>query len=48
VVTGGAGTIPVTHKGKTYYVCCTGCRDAFNDDPEGTIAAYEKQKAESK
>ncbi|MDB5346232.1 MAG: hypothetical protein JWP89_4609 [Schlesneria sp.] len=48
VVTGGAGTIPVTHKGKTYYVCCTGCRDAFNDDPEGTIAAYEKQKTESK
>lgn len=48
VVTGGTGTIPVTHKGKTYYVCCTGCRDAFNDDPEGTIAAYEKQKSESK
>ncbi len=48
VVTGGTGTIPVTHKGKTYYVCCTGCRDAFNDDPEGTIAAYEKQKTEAK
>ncbi len=45
VVTGGLGTIPVTHKGKTYYVCCTGCRDAFNDDPEGILAEYEKTKA---
>lgn len=48
VVTGGAGTIAVTYKGKTYYVCCTGCRDAFNDDPEGILAAYEKKKAEGK
>jgi hypothetical protein len=44
VVTGGLGTIAVTHKGKTYYVCCTGCRDAFNDDPEGILAEYEKSK----
>ena len=42
VVTGGAGTIAVTHKGKTYYVCCTGCRDAFIDDPEGILAEYER------
>lgn len=48
VVTGGLGTIPVTHKGKTYYVCCTGCRDAFNDDPEGILADYQKRKAEEK
>jgi YHS domain-containing protein len=48
VVTGGAGTIPVMYQGKTYYVCCTGCRDAFNDDPAGMLAAYEKKKAESK
>ena len=44
VVTGGLGTIPVMHKGKTYYVCCTGCRDAFNDDPEEILAEYEKNK----
>lgn len=48
VVTGGAGTISVMYKGKTYYVCCTGCRDAFNDDPEGILAAYEKKKTEAK
>src|SRR5262249_54418830 len=29
IVTGGLGTIAVTHKGVTYYVCCSGCRDAF-------------------
>lgn len=48
VVTGGKGTIPVTHNGKTYYVCCTGCRDAFNDDPEGILAEYRSRKAAEK
>ena len=45
VVTGGKGTIRVSYKGKNYYVCCTGCRDAFNDDPEGILAAYRKRVA---
>ena len=40
VVTGGAGTIAVSFQGQTYYVCCTGCRDAFNDDPAGILAEY--------
>lgn len=40
VVTGGLGTLAVTHAGKTYYVCCTGCRDAFNADPEGILAEF--------
>lgn len=48
VVTGGAGTIAVMHQGKTYYVCCTGCRDAFLDDPAGILAAYEKSRLEKK
>ena len=51
VVTGGAGTIKVSHEGKTYYVCCTGCRDAFNDDPVGILADYraklEKKRSKS-
>lgn len=49
IVTGGKGTSTVTYKGKSYYVCCSGCRDAFLDDPEGIIAeaaAREKKKAE--
>lgn len=46
IVTGGAGTIKVTHKNKTYYVCCTGCRDAFNDDPEAILADYRAKLRE--
>ena len=48
VVTGGLGTITVMHKGKTYYVCCTGCQDAFNDDPEGILADFQKRKEKEK
>jgi hypothetical protein len=44
VVSGGLGTIPVMHNGKTYYVCCTGCRDAFRDEPEKYIKEYEARK----
>ena len=48
VVTGGAGTIKVSHEGKTYYVCCTGCRDAFNDDPVGILADYRAKLVQKK
>jgi YHS domain-containing protein len=48
IVTGGKGTIPVTYMGKTYYVCCGGCRDYFNDDPKQAIAEYHERKAEEK
>jgi len=43
VVTGGLGTMKVTHDGKTYYVCCEGCRQAFEADPEGTLKAYRER-----
>jgi len=33
VVSGGAATIAVSYNGKTYYVCCSGCRDEFNANP---------------
>ena len=49
IVSGGKGTMKITYKGKTYWVCCTGCRDAFNDDPEGIIAeAAERAEAKKK
>lgn len=51
VVTGGAGTMEVTYKGETYYVCCTGCRQAFDDDPAGVIADFKarlKKRLESR
>src|SRR3954463_15086245 len=34
ILTGGAATMTVSYKGKSYPVCCSGCRDEFNDDPE--------------
>ena len=48
VVTGGLGTIAVMHEGKTYYVCCTGCRDYFNDNPAEVLAEYRARKAAEK
>jgi hypothetical protein len=45
VVTGGLGTIAVSYKGETFYVCCSGCRDAFNEDPAKYVKEFrEKQK----
>ena len=46
VVTGGLGTSTVTYKGVTYYVCCSGCRDAFNENPEKIIKEYLAQQEE--
>ena len=37
VVTGGAATMTVSFQGKTFPLCCTGCRDEFNDNPEKYI-----------
>jgi hypothetical protein len=46
IVTGGLGKIPVTYQGVTYYVCCTGCRDAFNENPEKYVREYKARKKE--
>jgi YHS domain-containing protein len=43
VVTGGAASIAVSYQGKQYFVCCSGCRDAFNETPEKFIAAAKKK-----
>lgn len=48
VISGGLGTTAVTHAGRTYYVCCSGCEAAFKDDPEKWIAEFEKNKAAKK
>ena len=45
VVSGGLGKIRIDFKGTTYYVCCTGCRDAFLENPEKYIKEYEARKA---
>ena len=48
VVTGGYGSIEVSHKGQKYFVCCTGCRDYFNDNPEEVLAEYKARKEAEK
>lgn len=45
IVSGGPGTMAVTHKGKTYYVCCGGCRSEFLADPEKFIKEFEEAQA---
>lgn len=47
IVTGGAGTIQVSYQGKNYYVCCSGCKQAFEEDPE-TFIAEAKKKADAR
>ena len=45
IVSGGKGTIEVTYQGKTYFVCCSGCKAEFKGDPEKFIKlAAEKKK----
>jgi len=47
-VTGGLGTMAVTYNGATYYVCCSGCRDAFNENPAKIIKEYLARKKAGK
>lgn len=44
IVTGGLGTMPVSFNGVTYYVCCSGCRDAFNETPEKFVKEFLNKK----
>ncbi len=48
VVSGGAGSISVSYMGKTYYVCCSGCRTEFNADPAKYVKEYEAKKSNKK
>ena len=34
IVTGGAATLTVSYQGQSFPICCTGCRDEFNENPE--------------
>ena len=44
IVSGGLGTTAVMFQGKTYYVCCSGCRTEFNENPEKYVREYEAKK----
>ncbi|MDR3635214.1 MAG: YHS domain-containing protein [Isosphaeraceae bacterium] len=50
ILTGGAAAMTVTYQGKSYPICCTGCRDEFNDNPEKYVkkaALRAEQEAKS-
>ncbi len=44
VVSGGVGTQQVSFNGKTYYVCCSGCAEAFKENPKKFVDEFEKKK----
>ncbi|NBS91117.1 MAG: YHS domain-containing protein [Planctomycetota bacterium] len=37
--------MPVSYKGETFYVCCSGCKDAFVENPEKFIKEFKAKKA---
>ena len=43
IISQGLGTISVSYKGKSYWVCCTGCKAAFEAEPETWIARAARQ-----
>jgi YHS domain-containing protein len=45
IITGGAATMNVVYNGKSFPLCCTGCRDEFNDNPEKYIARLAAKAA---
>jgi hypothetical protein len=44
IISQGLGTIAVSYQGRSYWVCCTGCKAAFEDEPERWIAKWEAMK----
>jgi YHS domain-containing protein len=44
IVSGGKGTSTVSFEGKTYYVCCSGCRDEFKADPAKYVKEWEAKR----
>jgi hypothetical protein len=48
IVSGGLGTMAISYKGETYYVCCSGCAEAFRETPEKYISEYKAKKSGKK
>lgn len=46
IISQGLGVMTVSYQGKSYYVCCTGCKAAFEDDPAKWIAKWEAKQKE--
>ena len=44
IISQGLGTIAVRFEGQSFWVCCTGCKAAFEDDPKKWIDRYMARK----
>jgi hypothetical protein len=47
IVTGGAATMTLSYQDRTFAICCTGCRDEFNENPEKYIKKASLMAAEA-
>ena len=48
IISEGLGTTEVTWKGRSYWVCCSGCKAAFEEDPDTWIARAAERAKEQK
>jgi hypothetical protein len=44
VVSGGRGTSTVSYNGETFYICCSGCADAFKENPKKYVDEFKAKK----
>ncbi|MBY0228323.1 MAG: YHS domain-containing protein [Gemmataceae bacterium] len=44
VVSGGRGTSTVSYMGETFYICCSGCADAFKENPKKYVDEFKAKK----
>ncbi len=44
VVSGGLGTSTVSYMGETFYVCCSGCAEAFRENPKKYVDEFKAKK----
>lgn len=44
IISAGLGTSQVSYKGKNYWVCCSGCKAAFEEDPERWLAKLKMKE----
>jgi len=44
VVSGGLGTTTVSYGGETFYICCSGCADAFRETPKKFVDEFKAKK----
>jgi hypothetical protein len=48
IISEGLGTTEIVYNGRSYWVCCSGCKAAFEEDPEKWIAIAAKRDQEKK